>query len=84
MLHKITKLTRLPLVNLINIRFLEQEEQWVDLYYQNVGITLLEVLGDVDGEGVKLLHRQFIELVIGLAKAGVVTKFRGDCCGAII
>ena len=56
----------------------------MDLYYQNVGQNLQEVLEGVDAEGVKLLHRQFIELAIGLAKAGVVTKFRGECCGAIV
>ena len=31
----------------------------------------------------KMIHRQFIDLAIGLAKAGIVTNFKGQNCGAI-
>ena len=82
-MHKINKLTKIPLVNLINIRFIEQEEESVCLYYQNVGMRLADVLEDMEIEGIKMLHRQFIDLVIGLAKVGVITEFREECCGAV-
>jgi hypothetical protein len=84
LLHKIMTLAHLPLGNLINVRFVEEEEHWVDLYYQNVPMRLREVLGEADADGLRILHRQFIDLAIGLAKVGIVTVFEGDRCGAIV
>ena len=30
------------------------------------------------------MHRQFIDLAIGLAKAGIITVFNGECCGGLM
>lgn len=37
-----------------------------------------------DQDQIKFLHRQFIELAIGLAKAGIVTTFDSLRCGLLV
>ena len=36
----------------------------------------------MDTNDLKIMHQQFIELAISLAKAGIITTFDSKCCGA--
>ena len=83
-MHKVNKLTKLTLHNLIHIRFVEQEEQWVDLYYQNIPTALSDLISDFDAQALKHLHRQFIDIAMGLAKAGIIATFSPNSCGGIL
>jgi len=49
-----------------------------------VPYSLKEFLYRNSRDIVKQLHRQFIELVIYLAKNDILTSFKSDCCGIIV
>jgi hypothetical protein len=84
LIKKIDKLKNISHKNAINLRSADYHQDYVDLYYQYVPLTLEDSFQENPTQTVKELHRQFIELAIFLAKNSLITNFHASRCGIIL
>jgi hypothetical protein len=83
--EKLEKLKLISHQNTINLRSIEENDnRYIDLYYPYVPLALEDSFSENASLTVKLLHKQFIELAIYLAKQSILTSFNPSRCGMII
>lgn len=82
--EKIDKLKNISHKNSINLRTIKEGEDFIDLYYPYVGLTMEDSFIYYPNQTAKDIHKQFIELAIYLAKNNLTTNFDPSYCGVIV
>lgn len=65
------------------ICYIKSEGDETELYYECIPRTLESYLVNCDQDQIKTFHKQLIELIIGLAKVGIITSFDPVRCGVV-
>jgi hypothetical protein len=83
-MEKVEILKSISHKNAVNLRSTVEENNFIDLFYQYVPISIDDAFTENPDLTVKEMHRQFIELAIFLAKHCIVTTFSPNRCGVVM